>query len=140
MTETNLKKVQFPQFCSTEQVQRAAVYFGMQIPIFLKYFIPIFLNLNHIQSITTVNQIFQFCLHAIYILAPVFKRANLCNCQHLDLQILYKFQSNLSKKKISHATLICFHYFCILIVQCKHKNTKTTLCGMMPSSCYATLN
>ena len=90
IAETNLKNHSF-QYCNAEQVQCSAVHLGMQIPIFLKYFIPIYLNLKHIQSITTVKQIFQFCLHAIYLLALVFKRASLCNWKHLDLRILYKF-------------------------------------------------
>ena len=36
---------------------------GMKIPIFLWYFISTFLNLKHIQNITTVKQGFQFFLH-----------------------------------------------------------------------------
>ena len=71
--ETNLKNYS-SQYCNAEQVQCSAVYLGMQIPIFLKYFIPIYLNLEHIQSITTVRQTFQFCLYAIF-LVLVFKRA-----------------------------------------------------------------
>ena len=47
--------------------------FGMQIPIFLRYIISIFLNLKHIQSITTVTQLFQFCLLYIYLLALMLK-------------------------------------------------------------------
>ena len=85
---------------------------------------------KHIQSITSVKQIFQFCLHAIFLLAVVFKRASLCNREHLDLQIFYRFQSNLCKK-LSHAVLICFHYFCILLVQSKHNNIKIALCSEM---------
>ena len=42
------------------------------------------MNLKNIKSINTVKQIFQFCLHAMYLLALVFK----CNWEHLDLQIL----------------------------------------------------
>ena len=75
--ETNLKNYS-SQYCNAEQVQRSAVYLGMRIPIFLKYFIPIYLDLKHIQSITTVKQVFQFCLYAIF-LALVIKRASLCN-------------------------------------------------------------
>ena len=74
------------------------------------YFISIFLNLKHIQNITIVKQIFQLCLHAIYLLPLVFKRASLCNSQHLDLHILYSVQSNLSKK-LSSAALIYFIIF-----------------------------
>ena len=59
----------------------------MQIPIFLRYFISTFLNLKHIQNITTVKQIYQICLHDIYLLALVFKRESLCNWQHLDIQV-----------------------------------------------------
>ena len=44
------------------------------------------------------KQIFQFCLHDIYLLALLFKRASLCNWQQLDRQILYKFKYHLSKK------------------------------------------
>ena len=80
-------------------------------------------NISESQSITTVKQIFQFCHHAVYLLALVVKRANLCNWEHLDLQILYRFWSNLSKK-ISHGALICFLLFYILLVQSKHKNIK----------------
>ena len=51
--------------------------------------------------------------------------------ENLDLQILYRFQSNLSTK-LYHADLVCFQYFCILLVQSKHNinikvNIKTTL-------------
>ena len=45
-------------------------------------------NISESQSITIIKQIFQFCLHAVYLLALVFKRGSLCNWQHLDLQIL----------------------------------------------------
>ena len=31
-------------------------------------------NISESQSINTVKQIFQFCLHAVYLLALVFKR------------------------------------------------------------------
>ena len=48
-------------------------------------------NISESQSITTVKQIFQFDLHAVYLLALLFKRANLYNWEHLDLQILYRF-------------------------------------------------
>ena len=58
------------------------------MPIFPKYFIPIFMNLKHVQSTNTVKQIFQLRLHFIYLLALLFKRASLCNWQHLDLEIL----------------------------------------------------
>ena len=51
----------------------------MQIPTFLGYFISTFLNLKHIQNITTVKQIYQIFLQDIYLLALVFKRASLCN-------------------------------------------------------------
>ena len=87
--ETNLKNYS-SQYCNAEQDQFSAVYLGMEVPIFLKYFIPIYLNLKHIQSITTVKQIFQFCLYAIF-LVLVFKRASLCNWQHLDFQFFYRF-------------------------------------------------
>ena len=43
----------------------------MQIPIFLKYFISAFVNLNDIQSITTVKKIYQICFHDIYLLGLV---------------------------------------------------------------------
>ena len=60
----------------------------MKIPIFLKYFIPVFLNLKHIQSITTVKQILPFSLHAIYLLTLVFTRASyIIDNILLDLQI-----------------------------------------------------
>ena len=59
----------------------------MQIPVFLGYFILAFLNPKHIQNITYVKQIYQICLHDIYLLALVFKPASLCNWQHLDLQV-----------------------------------------------------
>ena len=49
----------------------------MQTAIFLRYFISIFVNLKHIQNITTAKQIFQFCLHATYLPALVLKRASL---------------------------------------------------------------
>ena len=45
----------------------------------LKYFIPIFMNLKHIQIINTVKEISQFSLHAIALLALLLKRASLCN-------------------------------------------------------------
>ena len=35
--------------------------------IFLKFFISIFLNLQHTQSSTIVKEIFQFCLYAFYV-------------------------------------------------------------------------
>ena len=78
------------------------------------------------------------CLHAIYLLVLVLYRVSLCNCQHLELPISYRLQSNLSKR-FSHAALICFH-FRILLVQSKHNNIKATFCSTMPSSCCATLN
>ena len=46
----------------------------MKMLIFLKHFVSTFLNLKHIQSITTVSQIFQFCFGAIYLLPLVLKR------------------------------------------------------------------
>ena len=39
-------------------------------------------NISESQSITSVQQIFQFYFHAVYFLALVFKRASLCNWQH----------------------------------------------------------
>ena len=78
-------------YLKPNKVHYWAVYFGIQIPIFLKYFTPIFLHLKHIQSITTVKQISWFCLHAIYLLELVFKRSSLFKGKHLDLRILYKF-------------------------------------------------
>ena len=41
--------------------------------------------------------------------------------------------------KKSHAALVYF-YFCILIVEGKHNNIKTTLCNTIPSGYSATLN
>ena len=41
-------------------------------------------------------------------------------------------------KKLSHAALICFHYFSDFLVQSKHKSIKKTLCGVILLSCYAT--
>ena len=38
-----------------------------------------FSNISESQSITTVKQIFQFSIHAVYLRALVFKRASLCN-------------------------------------------------------------
>ena len=94
-------------------------------------------NISKCQSITTTTQIFHFCLHALYLLALLFKRARR---QHLDLQILQILvYSNLSKK-LSHAAMIYFHYFGIFLVQSKHKHIKTTLSSVMLSSCYANLN
>ena len=43
----------------------------MKIPIFLRFFISTFLNLKHIQNITTVKQMYQICLHDIYLLVLV---------------------------------------------------------------------
>ena len=48
-----------------------------------------YFNVSESQSINTVKKIFYF--HVVYPLALVFKRARLCNWQHLDLQILYRF-------------------------------------------------
>ena len=103
--ESNLKKLQ----CSAEQVQCSAAYFGIQIPIFLKYFIPIFSNLKYIQGINTVKQIFQLSLHAIYPLALFFKRASLCNWQHVDLPILVQFIK--TTKILCSFNLLSFLYF-----------------------------
>ena len=55
---------------------------------------------------------------------------------YLDFSLIYQQK----KKKNSHAALICFHNFGISLVQSKHKNIKTTLCSVMLSSWYATLN
>ena len=71
--KTNLENYSF-QYCNAGQVQCSAVCLGMQIPIFLIYFIPVYLNLKHIQSITTAKEVFQFRLYAIF-LALVLKRA-----------------------------------------------------------------
>ena len=46
-------------------------------PSFLN--IPIISKFKLIQSITTVKQIYQFCIHAIHLLPLVFKRASLYN-------------------------------------------------------------
>ena len=43
--------------------------------------------ISDIQNITRVKQIWQICLHDIYLLALVFKRESLCNWQHLDIQV-----------------------------------------------------
>ena len=59
----------------------------MEIPIFLRYFISTLLNLKHIQNITTFKQIFQICLRDIYLLALIFKRANV-----IDNTQIFKFQ------------------------------------------------
>ena len=67
--EKNLKNYG-SQYRNAEQIQCSALYLGMQIPIYL--------NLKHIQCVTTVKQIFQFCLYAIF-LGLVFKRVSLCN-------------------------------------------------------------
>ena len=82
-------------------------------------------NISESQRIATAKQIFQLYLHAVYLLALVLKRANICNWEHLDLQILYNFFDLIQKKKKkSYTALICFHYFRILVVQSKHKNIK----------------
>ena len=61
----------------------------MKIRILLKYFILTFLNLKLIQRITTVKQILQFSLHALYLLALVFTRSSyVIDNVLLDLQIL----------------------------------------------------
>ena len=41
--------------------------------------------------------------------------------------------------KCSHAALICFYYFCILLVQSKENNIRTMLCNAMLSSYRASL-
>ena len=97
------------------------MYFGIQLPIFLRYFISTFLNLKHIQNITTVKQIFQICLHDIYLLALVFQRASVRNWPHLYLQVVVKILFSFIQKKnlkgvsfilgkSPHDALICFHY------------------------------
>ena len=50
------------------------------------YIISTFLDLKHIQNITTVKQIFQICPNDMYLLVLVFKRAS--NWQHIDLQVV----------------------------------------------------
>ena len=40
------------------------------------YIISTFLDLKHVQNITTVKQIFQICPNDIYLLVLVFKRAS----------------------------------------------------------------
>ena len=37
----------------------------METPIFTYLYFTLFLNLKHIQSISTDKQVFQFCLHAM---------------------------------------------------------------------------
>ena len=98
-----------------------------------------YFNISESLSINTVKQIFHFYFHVLYLLGLLFKRASLCNWQHLDLQILYRFSSDLSKKS-PHTTLICFHYFCISLAQSKHSNIKIAFFSWMLSRRYSTLN
>ena len=69
----------------------------------------------------------------------------------VDLQILYRFWCRVSfiqniilkgvsfmSAKSPHAALICCYYFCILLVQGRRNNTKTTLCSAKLSSCFTT--
>ena len=83
-----------------------------------------FLNFEHIENISIAKKIFQFCLHAICLLALVLKQVGLCNL-HLGLKILYNLYSHLSKK---------------LLAQSKHNNIKITLFSAMFSHCCASLN
>ena len=50
-----------------------------------------YFNISESQIITTAKQLFQFGLHAVYLLALVFNRASVYYWQHLDLQLLYRF-------------------------------------------------
>ena len=96
------------------------MYFGIQLPIFLRYFISTFLNLKHIQIITTVKQIFQICLHDIYLLALVFQRASVRNWQPISSSCCKDFILIYQKKNLKgvsfilgkspHDALICFHH------------------------------
>ena len=127
--KTNLNNYS-SQYRNAEQVQCSALYLGMQIPIYL--------NLKHIQRITTVKQIFQFCLYAIF-LGLEFKCVSLCNYNIQTFRFFIDF-SLLYLKKLPHAALICFLYFCILIFQSKHSNIIPTLQSTILSSCCAALN
>ena len=55
--------------------------FVMITPSNRRYFTrqPFYFNISEFQSIPTVKQIFQFCLHAVYLLVLVFKHASLYN-------------------------------------------------------------
>lgn len=107
------------------------------------YFISIFLKLEHIENFTNVKKISQFwlhviCLHAIFLLAPVFKCANLCiyNVFAFGFCIVFSF--------IYQKTIIVFHefrsFYFILLVQREHNSIKRMLCSTMFSYCCATLN
>ena len=57
------------------------MYFRRWVPVFL-IFISVFLNLKHFENFTLAKNISQFffytiCLHAIFLLVPVIKWANL---------------------------------------------------------------
>ena len=79
-------------------------------------------NISESRSITTVIQIFQFCLHAVFLLALVFKRASVCNWQHLHLQILYIFQSNYQIISCCFNLLSLFRYLTSSKKTQKHQN------------------
>ena len=134
MAETNLKNI-LPNIAVQSSPFLSSVFLNANTHL-SKIF---HFNISESQSITTVKQIFHFCLHAVYLVALLFKRASLSNWQHLDLQILYRFQYDLFKKS-PHAALIYFHYFCVSLVPSKQNNIKTISCSLVPSSCYATLN
>ena len=125
--ETNLKKYR-SQYCSAEQVKCKAVYFRMRTAIFLKYFILLFLNLKH-------NSKYYHCQANIPILSPCYipLGASIETCKLIyviDYTQTFRFCTDFSliyPKKSSHIALICFRYFCILLVQISHNNIKTTL-------------
>ena len=92
----------------------------MKILIFLKYFISIFRNLKHIQSITTVKQILPFSLHAIYLLTLVSTRASPRNWKYLARP------SDLVKSIQKHLMLLWFAFiisvFYLFKVSKQYKN------------------
>ena len=119
-TERNLKK-----------------YLRMQIPIFLKNFVPLFLNLNVLPLSSKYSNSVSM-LHTSQHQYSNVQAYAIANTQ--TFRFCKGFRLIYQKKEKSHAPLICFHYFSILLVQSKHKYIKTPLCSVMLSSCYATLN
>ena len=121
--ETNLKNYS-SLYCNTDYAQCLAVYLGMQIPIFLKQFIPIYLNLKHFKvlplSSKYTNFVSMLCSQRYCSNVRAYVIDNIQTFRFfIDFSLIYL-------KKLPHLALICFlhvfYFFKVNIVTTKQRS------------------
>ena len=123
--ETYRKKISFPILQCRAGPMLSSVFWNANAYL-SEIFYSTFLNLKHIQNITTVKQMHQIRL-MIYTSQRQCSNVQACIIDYNQIfNLWYRCWSHLTKKnilkgvsfisgKMPHVALICFHYFCILI-------------------------